>query len=85
MRDMRREMGDMQAELLALRGQQRRAGQPGGDTNHGTGNKTRTESTTSKHQHTTSPHDSRISAGYDRSSSSEKLHQWRWESEFTRR
>nr|GFA66626.1 hypothetical protein [Tanacetum cinerariifolium] len=31
MRDMRREMGDMQAELLALRGQPRRAGQPGGD------------------------------------------------------
>nr|GEY24291.1 hypothetical protein [Tanacetum cinerariifolium] len=30
-RDMRREMGDMQAELLALRGQPRRAGQPGGD------------------------------------------------------
>nr|GEU66142.1 hypothetical protein [Tanacetum cinerariifolium] len=31
MRDMRREIGDMQAELLALRGQPRRAGQPGGD------------------------------------------------------
>nr|GEY34365.1 hypothetical protein [Tanacetum cinerariifolium] len=31
MRDMRRDMGDMQAELLALRGQPRRAGQPGGD------------------------------------------------------
>nr|GEV04749.1 hypothetical protein [Tanacetum cinerariifolium] len=31
MRDMRREMGDMQVELLALRGQPRRAGQPGGD------------------------------------------------------
>nr|GEW35804.1 reverse transcriptase domain-containing protein [Tanacetum cinerariifolium] len=31
MRDMRREMSDMQAELLALRGQPRRAGQPGGD------------------------------------------------------
>nr|GEZ15423.1 hypothetical protein [Tanacetum cinerariifolium] len=31
MRDMRREMGDMQAELLALRGQPRRAGQLGGD------------------------------------------------------
>nr|GEX12713.1 hypothetical protein [Tanacetum cinerariifolium] len=31
MRDMRREMDDMQAELLALRGQSRRAGQPGGD------------------------------------------------------
>nr|GEU60320.1 hypothetical protein [Tanacetum cinerariifolium] len=31
MRDMRREMGDMQAELLALRGQPRRVGQPGGD------------------------------------------------------
>nr|GEZ44639.1 putative reverse transcriptase domain-containing protein [Tanacetum cinerariifolium] len=31
MRDMRREMGNMQAELLALRGQPRRAGQPGGD------------------------------------------------------
>nr|GEX52024.1 putative reverse transcriptase domain-containing protein [Tanacetum cinerariifolium] len=31
MRDMRREMGDMQAELLALRGQPRRAEQPGGD------------------------------------------------------
>nr|GFC65061.1 hypothetical protein [Tanacetum cinerariifolium] len=30
-RDMRREMGDMQAELLALRGQSRIAGQPGGD------------------------------------------------------
>nr|GEU52871.1 putative reverse transcriptase domain-containing protein [Tanacetum cinerariifolium] len=30
-RDMRREMGDMQAELLALRGQPRRAGQPRGD------------------------------------------------------
>ncbi|GKE80246.1 hypothetical protein Tco_1550246, partial [Tanacetum coccineum] len=28
-RDMRREMSDMQAELLALREQQRRAGQPG--------------------------------------------------------
>nr|GEU36559.1 hypothetical protein [Tanacetum cinerariifolium] len=31
MGDIRREMGDMQAELLALREQQRRAGQPGGD------------------------------------------------------
>nr|GFB81323.1 hypothetical protein [Tanacetum cinerariifolium] len=31
MRDMRQEMGDMQTELLALRGQPRRAGQPGGD------------------------------------------------------
>nr|GEW47310.1 putative reverse transcriptase domain-containing protein [Tanacetum cinerariifolium] len=31
MGDMRREMGDMQAELLALRGQPRGAGQPGGD------------------------------------------------------
>nr|GFA01878.1 hypothetical protein [Tanacetum cinerariifolium]GFA03126.1 hypothetical protein [Tanacetum cinerariifolium] len=31
MRDMRREMGDMQAELLALHGQPRRAGQLGGD------------------------------------------------------
>nr|GEX81179.1 hypothetical protein [Tanacetum cinerariifolium] len=31
MEDMRREMGDMQAELLALRGQPRRARQPGGD------------------------------------------------------
>nr|GEV53289.1 hypothetical protein [Tanacetum cinerariifolium] len=31
MRDMRLEMGNMQAELLALRGQPRRAGQPGGD------------------------------------------------------
>nr|GEY13128.1 hypothetical protein [Tanacetum cinerariifolium] len=31
MRDMRREMGDMQAELLALRGQPRRVGQPGRD------------------------------------------------------
>nr|GEZ15517.1 hypothetical protein [Tanacetum cinerariifolium]GEZ32567.1 hypothetical protein [Tanacetum cinerariifolium] len=31
MKDMRREMGDMQAKLLALRGQPRRAGQPGGD------------------------------------------------------
>ncbi|GKD53754.1 putative reverse transcriptase domain-containing protein, partial [Tanacetum coccineum] len=31
MRDMRREMGDMQAELLALREQHRRAGQPGPD------------------------------------------------------
>nr|GEU51913.1 hypothetical protein [Tanacetum cinerariifolium] len=31
MRDMRREMGDVQAELLALRGQPRRAGQPGWD------------------------------------------------------
>nr|GEY24267.1 hypothetical protein [Tanacetum cinerariifolium] len=31
MRDIRREMGDMQAELLALRGQSRRARQPGGD------------------------------------------------------
>nr|GEX72461.1 hypothetical protein [Tanacetum cinerariifolium] len=30
-RDIRREMGDMHAELLALRGQPRRAGQPGGD------------------------------------------------------
>nr|GEU80852.1 putative reverse transcriptase domain-containing protein [Tanacetum cinerariifolium] len=79
MRDMRREMGDMQAELLALRRQSRRAGQPGGDTNHGTGNKTRTESTTSQHRHSTSPHDFKISVGYDQSSSSEKLYQWRWE------
>nr|GEW63294.1 hypothetical protein [Tanacetum cinerariifolium] len=31
MRDMRREMDDMQAELLALRGQPRRPKQPGGD------------------------------------------------------
>nr|GEY26713.1 hypothetical protein [Tanacetum cinerariifolium] len=31
MRDMRQEMGDMQAELLVLRRQPRRAGQPGGD------------------------------------------------------
>nr|GEX84542.1 putative reverse transcriptase domain-containing protein [Tanacetum cinerariifolium] len=31
MGDMRREMGDMQTELLALREQPRRAGQPGGD------------------------------------------------------
>ncbi|GKD09097.1 putative reverse transcriptase domain-containing protein [Tanacetum coccineum] len=31
MRDIRREMGDMHAELLALREQQRRAGQPGPD------------------------------------------------------
>nr|GEV02758.1 hypothetical protein [Tanacetum cinerariifolium] len=31
MGDMRREMGVMQVELLALRGQPRRAGQPGGD------------------------------------------------------
>ncbi|GJV89422.1 hypothetical protein Tco_1533360 [Tanacetum coccineum] len=31
MRDMRREMGDMQAELLALREQQKRARQPGPD------------------------------------------------------
>ncbi|GJR09301.1 putative reverse transcriptase domain-containing protein [Tanacetum coccineum] len=31
MRDMRREMGDMQAELLALREQRRRARQPGPD------------------------------------------------------
>nr|GEW84326.1 hypothetical protein [Tanacetum cinerariifolium] len=31
MRDMRRKMGDMQVELLALRGQPRRVGQPGGD------------------------------------------------------
>nr|GEV13138.1 hypothetical protein [Tanacetum cinerariifolium] len=31
-RDIKREMGDMQAELLALRGQPRRAGQPRGDT-----------------------------------------------------
>nr|GFA32644.1 reverse transcriptase domain-containing protein [Tanacetum cinerariifolium] len=31
MRDMRQEMGDMHAELLALRGQPRRAGQSGGD------------------------------------------------------
>nr|GEY16028.1 hypothetical protein [Tanacetum cinerariifolium] len=31
MRDMRREMGDMQVELLALRRQPRRARQPGGD------------------------------------------------------
>ncbi|GJW49102.1 putative reverse transcriptase domain-containing protein [Tanacetum coccineum] len=30
-KDMRREMSDMQAELLALRGQQRRARQPGSD------------------------------------------------------
>nr|GEU69133.1 ribonuclease H-like domain-containing protein [Tanacetum cinerariifolium] len=54
-------------------------------SNHGTGNKTRTESTTSQHRHPTSPHDSRISVGYDRSIYSEKLHQWRWESQFTRR
>nr|GEW52542.1 reverse transcriptase domain-containing protein [Tanacetum cinerariifolium]GEY99265.1 reverse transcriptase domain-containing protein [Tanacetum cinerariifolium] len=61
MRDMRREMGDMQAELLALRGRSRRAGQPRGDarTNHGTCDKTRTESTTSQHRHSTSPHDSK--------------------------
>nr|GEW69565.1 hypothetical protein [Tanacetum cinerariifolium] len=32
MGDMRREMGDIQAKLLALRGQPRRAGQPGGDS-----------------------------------------------------
>ncbi|GJR19265.1 putative reverse transcriptase domain-containing protein [Tanacetum coccineum] len=32
MRDMRREMGDMQAELLSLRGQQMRARQPAPDT-----------------------------------------------------
>nr|GEZ40441.1 hypothetical protein [Tanacetum cinerariifolium] len=31
MRDIRQEMGDMQAELLALRGQPRRVGQSGGD------------------------------------------------------
>nr|GFB08200.1 hypothetical protein [Tanacetum cinerariifolium] len=31
MRDMRREMDDMQAELLALRGQPRRVRQPGGE------------------------------------------------------
>nr|GEW20256.1 hypothetical protein [Tanacetum cinerariifolium] len=31
MEDMRREIGDMQAKLLALRGQPRRARQPGGD------------------------------------------------------
>nr|GEY33531.1 hypothetical protein [Tanacetum cinerariifolium] len=31
MGDIRREMGDMQAKLLALRGQPMRAGQPGGD------------------------------------------------------
>nr|GFC68048.1 hypothetical protein [Tanacetum cinerariifolium] len=31
MRDMRQEMGDMQAEMLALRRQPRRAGQPGGN------------------------------------------------------
>nr|GEY43607.1 hypothetical protein [Tanacetum cinerariifolium] len=31
MRDMRREIGNMQGELLALRGQPRRAGQPGRD------------------------------------------------------
>nr|GEW70855.1 retrotransposable element Tf2 [Tanacetum cinerariifolium] len=31
MKDMRREMGDMHAELLALHEQPRRAGQPGGD------------------------------------------------------
>nr|GEZ35323.1 hypothetical protein [Tanacetum cinerariifolium] len=31
MGDIRREMGDMHAELLALRRQPRRAGQPGGD------------------------------------------------------
>nr|GEW00102.1 hypothetical protein [Tanacetum cinerariifolium] len=49
-------------------------------TNHGTSNNTRIESTTSQHQHSTSPHDSRISAGYDRSNSSEKLYQYRWES-----
>nr|GEY83527.1 putative reverse transcriptase domain-containing protein [Tanacetum cinerariifolium] len=30
-RDMRQEMGDMQAELLARRGQPKRVGQPGGD------------------------------------------------------
>nr|GEZ04410.1 hypothetical protein [Tanacetum cinerariifolium] len=50
-------------------------------TNHGTRDKTMTKSTTSQHRHSTSPHDSRISVGYDRSSSSEELHQWRWESE----
>ncbi|GJY69532.1 putative reverse transcriptase domain-containing protein [Tanacetum coccineum] len=45
MRDMRREMGDMQTELLALREQQRRARQPGPDvrTNHGTDDETRTK------------------------------------------
>nr|GEU72200.1 putative reverse transcriptase domain-containing protein [Tanacetum cinerariifolium] len=45
MRDMRQEMGNMQAELLALREQQRRARQPVSDarTNHGTCDKTRTE------------------------------------------
>ncbi|GKG48359.1 hypothetical protein Tco_0510244, partial [Tanacetum coccineum] len=32
MRDMRREMGDIQAELLALREQPRRARQPALDT-----------------------------------------------------
>nr|GEU35455.1 reverse transcriptase domain-containing protein [Tanacetum cinerariifolium] len=47
--------------------------------NHGTGNKTRTESTTSQHRHSTSPHDFGIGASYDRPSSSEKLYQWRWE------
>ncbi|GKF26193.1 hypothetical protein Tco_0082087 [Tanacetum coccineum] len=31
MRDIRREMGDMHVELLALRGQHRRARQPGSD------------------------------------------------------
>nr|GEZ74016.1 hypothetical protein [Tanacetum cinerariifolium] len=31
MGDIRQEMGDMQAKLLSLRGQPRRAGQPGGD------------------------------------------------------
>nr|GEY81581.1 putative reverse transcriptase domain-containing protein [Tanacetum cinerariifolium] len=35
MGDMRREIGDMQAELLALRKKPRRAGQPGGDARQG--------------------------------------------------
>nr|GEV90710.1 hypothetical protein [Tanacetum cinerariifolium] len=78
MRDIRREMYDMQAELLALRGQPRRAGHLGGDVrvlNHQDPlrDADMTESTTSQHQHSTSQHDSRISAGYDRPSSSEKL------------
>nr|GEV99866.1 putative reverse transcriptase domain-containing protein [Tanacetum cinerariifolium] len=50
-------------------------------TNHGTGNKTRTDAITLQHRNSTSPYDSRISVGYDRSSSSEKLHQWKWESD----
>nr|GEX49260.1 reverse transcriptase domain-containing protein [Tanacetum cinerariifolium] len=53
-------------------------------TNHGTCNKTRTESTTSQHQHSTLPHDFRISVGYDRSRSSKKLHQWRYDVGLTR-